>query len=74
MNRREAIAALTALPTIASIARADVKPTDVIVVECNEIVSDSEMARIRETLQPAWPRNRILVTDRNVRLKIVSQP
>jgi hypothetical protein len=35
MNRREAIAALTALPSVSMIARADPAPDDVLVVECD---------------------------------------
>ena len=71
MNRREAMAALMALPATARISRAVVKPTDVIVIESDEILSANQILNLTTTLQQVWPQQKILVLDRHLRLKIV---
>lgn len=73
MNRREALAALISLPQIASIQRADIKPDDVIVVECKGKLSLSGMESIRRKLTDIWPGRRIVVCDDDTRLRVVSQ-
>ena len=71
MNRREAIAALTALPALKSIARADVGPNDVIVAECEGRLSTESIERIRQYIRAVWPTHRVVVCDGNVRLKVM---
>lgn len=71
MNRRDAIKALTALPGVASIAAAPVRPKDVIVVECDMHVSCEMAARMKETLTEVWPGQKIVILDKGHHLKIV---
>lgn len=72
MNRREALQALVALPAVKSIAVADVKPTDVIVIECDEHISNDTAERIRQHVRSLWPNEdrKVLVLDAGMHLKI----
>ena len=71
MNRREAIAALTALPEALTIARAPIAPGDVILVECDDKLSDDTIARIKRTLADVWPGHRVVVCEQGFRLRFV---
>lgn len=71
MNRRDAIKALTALPGVASIATAPVRPKDVIVVECDMPVSREMAERMKQTLTEVWPGQKIVILDKGHHLKIV---
>lgn len=71
MNRREALAALVALPEVARISTAPLKPSDVIVVECDEHISSNEAARIKAHVQQIWPGREVLVLGKSLRLKVV---
>jgi hypothetical protein len=71
MNRREAIAALTALPAVTRISRADLTPTDVIVIECDGFVSADQAERMTHTLREIWPNQRVVVLECGVRMKVV---
>lgn len=73
MNRREAIAALVALPATATITRAAVKPNDVIVLECDELISDETARRLRDHLKTVWPEHRCLVLSQGMRLRIATE-
>jgi len=73
MNRREALAALVALPEVARIATAPVGPTDVIVVECSEEISDEAASRITKTMVAVWPGRKVVVLSNGMTLKVVSQ-
>ena len=72
MNRREAIAALTALPGLGRVAQADIKPDDVIVVETTEHMSADAADRIGEAVRRVWPTHRVLVLQHGLSLKVVS--
>jgi hypothetical protein len=71
MNRREAIAALVALPGVAKISTAPVKPDDVIVVECDLHMSCDMVERIKTTMADVWPGRKVVVFDKGMRMKIV---
>lgn len=71
MNRRDAIAALVALPEVARISVTAVKATDVIVVESNRPVSSEAAARIKATLEQVWPGQKIVVLNESLKLKVV---
>lgn len=73
MNRREAIAALTSLPGLARISRADVKPSDVLVVEVDGHVTEGHAAYIQEMLAQIWPGQKVLVLGSGMHLKVLSQ-
>ena len=72
MNRREALAALIALPQIASIQRADIKPNDVIVVECDGLMSQRGKDNVLQKLAEIWPGRKIIICDGGVKLRVVS--
>jgi len=71
MNRREAIAALVAMPEIAKISAAPVRPKDVIVVELTRELPVEAFARIRDELKAIWPDQQIVVCAPDVRLKVL---
>lgn len=75
MNRREAIAALVAMPEVtkASILRTP-KPTDVIVLETADhtFMSNETRQRIQEMMQSVWPNQRVVVLPPGTTLKVVS--
>ena len=75
MNRREAIAALVALPGVTRIAvAAPLAPADVIVIECSRQLSDAARASLCATLERVWPGRRCLVLDQGFTLKIAPGP
>lgn len=70
MDRREALKALVSLPATARISVAQLKPDDVIVIESDEILSQNEMAEIREQVQRVWPGRKAIVLSKPLRLKV----
>lgn len=74
MNRREALAALTALPAVTRIAKADLKPDDVIVVECPGGISCETAERIQAALKHVWPNHQAVVLGDGMTLKVVQGP
>lgn len=70
MNRREALQALVALPAVKSVAVADVKPTDVIVIESTDLLSKEHMERIRSEVTTIWPKNKVLVLSHELHMTI----
>lgn len=72
MNRREALAALVALPAVARISSAELKPEDVIVIECDDHLPLEAMARIKETCEQLWPGRKVAVFDKGLRMKVVA--
>lgn len=71
MNRREAIAALTALPGLASIQTADLKPNDVLVCRCDGHISEDLAVHLRETLERVFPGRKILVLSDGLSLEVL---
>lgn len=71
MNRRDAIKALVALPEVARIATAPVRPSDIIVVECDDDISQDVEERIKSTVSNVWPNQKIVVCDKRTRIKII---
>lgn len=71
MNRRDAIAALVSLPAATRITTAPVKPTDVIVIECEGPMSMETAERIKTYIQPIWPGQKIVVLSDGLKLKVV---
>lgn len=72
MNRREAIAALVALPEITRMYTATVAPDDVIVVETTQLLSMAARANMSESLQRIWPGRRIVILSSGMTLKVVA--
>ena len=73
MNRREAIRAVMAMPGVASISVAQLKPDDVIVLECDEIVSDHVAAYLKSEMQQIWPGRKVAVLCKGLHLKVVRE-
>lgn len=73
MNRREALAALVALPEVARIATTTVKPNDAIVVECDARLSCEAVERLRELVKAVWPGHPVLVCTTGVRIKVLER-
>ena len=71
MNRREAIAALVALPQVARITTTALKPGDAIVVECTTSLAPADIARLRALVKDVWPGHPVLVCDAGVRIKVI---
>jgi len=72
MNRRDALAALVALPALTRIATAQVAPTDVIVVEVDAILSQEVARRMQLTLGQVWPGRQVVVLPKGMTLKVVA--
>jgi hypothetical protein len=72
MNRRDAIAALVALPAVTRIAVADLKPSDVLVIEASGYVSAEATARIEATMAQVWPGRKVVLLDVGLTLKVVA--
>lgn len=72
MNRREALAALVAMPTVTKIAAVPANSDDVIVVECPGPISEAVAAHIKKHLLDIWPNRRIVVLGDNIRIKLVA--
>ena len=73
MNRRDAIRVVMAMPAVAAISRASLQPTDVIVVECQQRLSENSRANIARHLQQVWPGQKCVVLDEGMTLKVVPQ-
>jgi hypothetical protein len=73
MNRREALAALAALPAVQSIARDEVRRGDVIVVECSSELTMESIKRMQEDIATIWPDNKCVVLFRELTMKIVRE-
>jgi hypothetical protein len=62
--------AIEMLPTVESVKRADVGPSDVVVVKADDVLDDATRRFIEEHLQPVWPNNKIIVLDRELSIEI----
>ncbi len=72
MNRREALAALVSLPATTRISVAQLKPEDVVVIECDECISQDTAERIKRHLKQIWPNHQVVVLGDGLKLKIAS--
>lgn len=73
MNRREAISALMSLPATATITAAKVQPHDVIVIECDEPVSEDVAVYMKQQLEQVWPGRKAIVLSGGLKIKIVRE-
>lgn len=72
MDRRDALKVLVSLPSVSRIAVADLKPDDVLVVECDDYMSAQAVDNIKQALQQVWPGRKCVVLEKSLRLKVVS--
>lgn len=70
MNRRDALKALVALPAVASVSVADVRPEDVVVIESDLMVSDASRRNIETLVRQAFPDRRCVVLDGGLHMRI----
>ena len=73
MDRRQAIALLTSVPALATISKADLKPTDVLVVEVDRHITMEAADRIKALMEQVWPGQEVVVLEKGMSLKVVSQ-
>jgi len=73
MNRREAIAALVALPEVSRISVANPQPDDVVVVEYEGAMSQETAERIEAHLQRVWPGRQIVVLSDGLKLRFAGK-
>jgi len=73
MNRRDALALLTSLPAVGSIARADVKPHSVIVITCPGAVSKETAAHIMKAAKKIWPNHQCAVLSDGMTLQVLDE-
>jgi len=72
MNRREALAALVAIPAVERIVKVgDLKPDDVIVVECDQVVSPEAANRMEHYMSQIWENRKIVVLGQGIRVKVM---
>lgn len=72
LSRRQALAAIVTMPEIARVAKASVRPGDVIVFECDFHISDEAAGRIRAQCADVWPDNKVVVLTAGLRIKVLS--
>lgn len=70
MTRREAIAALVALPPATEVRVAAVRPTDVIIVSAGQPISTKTADHLKALVQQVWPDHRVLVLGDDLKLTI----
>ena len=73
MDRREALKALTALPGLTRISVADIKPEDVIVLECERPISDETAKRIQQYVNMIFPNQKVVVLGDGLTMKVWSR-
>lgn len=73
MNREDALACLVSLPAVSRIMVADLKPDDVIVMECDGPLPMEQAKRIKEMSEELWPGRKVVVLADGLRIKIVEE-
>lgn len=74
MDRREAIKAFLALPVGATITRAQVKPSDVLVIERPDLISDELAISIRRQIHQAFgPDQKVVVLGDGAKLRVMTR-
>lgn len=71
MNRRDALRSLLTLPAVGSVAVAQVKPEDTIVITCPRRISQEMAARIKAGAEAAFPDSHVVVLGDGATLSIV---
>lgn len=71
MNRREAIAALMALPAATTVSVASVGRDDVVVIEIPTGLSAEQAEHITKLMEGIWPGRQCVVLANGMKLKIL---
>lgn len=72
-RRVNELRSIESLPEVERISVARLMPSDVIVVESNELLSLAVRAQLELVMRQVWPDHRVVVCDRNLRLKVVRE-
>jgi hypothetical protein len=70
MDRRTALKTLLALPAVQSIEVATLQPDDVLVIECDVLVSAETNAHITAQIARIWPDHKVIIFEKGSRLRI----
>ena len=73
LSRREALAALVALPAVKEIEVASVRPQDVIVIECDAFINEETAEYIRQRALLVWPDRKIVVLGEGMSVKVLRE-
>lgn len=60
------------MPAVARISVAQIKPDDVIVMECDDYLPHEALQRIKESTEQIWPGRKVLVLEKGLRMKVVA--
>lgn len=71
MDRREALAALAAIPGLKKIERTDLAFGDVLVLTVAHMMTDEEIADLKRRLEEVFPGHRCLVLTEDATLKVM---
>ena len=75
MNRRELLAAFTAvpvasLPSALRVSRADLKPNDTLIIECDGPMPQETASLIKHIIEDTFPGHKCLVLTDGLRFKV----
>lgn len=73
MNRREAIALLSALPAVSRVERLDVTPSTVVCLLTNARLTAEQREVLRQQLAAVLPATPVLVLDSGMQLRTVER-
>ncbi len=71
MNRREALTAFMGLPAAAVVTRAEVKPNDILVIECPGSISPESADKIQAAMKNVFPDHKCVALGDGSKLRIV---
>lgn len=57
---------------VPKVRRANIAPQDVLVIECDQMLSRESAERLVENVKKIWPDNRCVVFDRGLKIKAIS--
>ncbi len=71
LTEKEAVALLTAVPAVKSVEVAQLRPDDVLVVQCDGPFSLESAERLREAMLLVWPNHKIAILDGSMSLRVL---
>jgi hypothetical protein len=71
MSRLDAWKARLSAKTLPTVSVASLQPTDVIVIETDEQLSEQDRVHILGVAQEVWPRHKVVILDEGMKLKVI---
>jgi hypothetical protein len=71
MDRREALKSLMALPGVGAVSVASLQPTDVIVIESDDWLTEKMVHSLRQGANQVWPNHKVVVLQHGMKLRAV---